>query len=129
MATASFWKVQDNKYSIQFNAVKPRERKVIVQLLKGWEEIGSGFHRNGDELFIFSRSLLEDESIYKFVKELPFDTVEMKKDGTNKVVKTKNSKKTKTKPLTKVTKSAKIKGSRSCSKCGVTGHNSRTCKA
>ena len=124
LTSASFWKIESNKYAFQFNHVKPKDRKVIFTLFKGWETTASGFHKNGTELFIFSKSLLEDESIYKFAKNIPFPTSEQKKDGTMKPVKNGRNK-----ALTKSKKSATIRKQRTCSLCGQKGHNSRTCKA
>jgi hypothetical protein len=58
---------------------------------------------------------LEDESIYKFVKQLPFPLVEEKKNGELKTVKTQFNDTKKRKPLTSSKSHGKIKGSRSCS--------------
>lgn len=128
MVTASLWKIESNTYSIQFNKVKPKERKVIFQLLKDWKQVANGYHRDGSELFILSKKVVEDENIYKTLKELPFPLTEEKKSGQVKTIKTQfNSTKTR-KTLTSSKKHAKIRGQRSCSKCGQVGHNSRTCK-
>jgi len=128
MVTANLWKIETNTYSIQVNKVKPKQRKEIKQMFKGWKETAVGFHRDGSQLFIFSKELAKDESIYKFAKQLPFPLIEEKKNGEEKPVKTQfNDTKTR-KPLTSSKTYGKIKGVRSCSKCGAKGHNSRTCK-
>jgi len=128
METVSLWKVENNRYALQFNKVKPRERSVIFSLLKGWQETGSGFHRDGSEIFIFSKDLLEDEDIYRFVRELPFPIIEEKKSGESKRVKTAFRPEKIKPPLTNAKGSAKIRGQRICSQCGVAGHNVRSCK-
>lgn len=128
MITASLWKVEENTYSIQVNKVNPKHRNEIKQIFKDWRETAVGFHRDGLQLFIFSKKLLQDESIYKFAKQLPFPLTEEKKSGEIKPVKTSfNNTKTR-KPLTSTSACGKIKGTRTCSKCGQKGHNSRTCK-
>lgn len=128
MVTASLWKIEADTYSIQFDKVKPKERKVIFQILKDWKEVATGFHRDGSELYILSKKIVEDENIYATLKQLPFPLTEEKKSGQRKTIKTQfNSTKTR-KPLTKIKSCGKIKGKRSCSKCGQIGHNSRTCK-
>ena len=129
MATASLWKVENNRYALQFNKVQPKERGVIFNFLKGWQETGSGFHRDGSEIFIFSKNLVEDEDIYRFLKDLPFPLQEEKKSGESKKVKTAFIREKPKQPLTNAKGSAKIKGKRICSRCGAAGHNTRTCKA
>lgn len=129
MATASLWKVENNRYALQFNKVKPKERSVIFSLLKDWQETGSGFHRDGSQVLIFSKNLLEEENIYRFVRNLPFPLIEEKKTGEIKRIKTAARREDAKKSLTEQKKSAKIKGKRICSKCGEPGHNVRTCKS
>ena len=128
MATGNLWKVESNIYSIQVSEINKKEKKEIKQIFKDWKETASGFHRDGSQLLIFSKELLEDENIYKFVKQLPFPLVEEKKNGELKTVKTRFSDTKTRKPLTSSKNHGKIKGSRSCSRCGQKGHNSRTCK-
>lgn len=128
MVTANLWKIETNTYSIQVNKVKPKQRKEIKQMFKGWKETAVGFHRDGSQLFIFSKELTKDESIYKFAKQLPFPLTEEKKSGKTKPVKTQFNDTKRRKPLTSSKTCGKIKGVRSCSKCGAKGHNSRTCK-
>jgi len=36
MVTANLWKIETNTYSIQVNKVKPKQRKEIKQMFKGW---------------------------------------------------------------------------------------------
>lgn len=128
MATATFWKVEDNKYTIQFSEVKPKEKSTIFNLLSEWNETGSGFHRDGTELFLFSKSLLENENIYKFVKSMPFPVTEEKKSGESKKIKTLHKESGQKKSLTDQKSRGKISGGRICSQCGQVGHNKRTCK-
>lgn len=128
MVTANLWKIETNTYSIQVNKVKPKERKEIKQLFKGWKETAVGFHRDGSQLFIFSKELSENENVYSFAKLLPFPLTEEKKSGQVKEIKTRFNDTKRRKTLTKTKTCGKIKGKRSCSKCGHVGHNSRTCK-
>lgn len=128
MVTANLWKIENNTYSIQFNKVNPKDKKVIFKLLNDWKETGIGFHKDGTELYIFSKTLLEEENIYNSLKHLPFPLTEEKKNGSIKTIKTKFKHTKRSTSLTKQEKSAKIKEGRSCSKCGRKGHNSRTCK-
>ena len=128
MVTANMWKVETNKYSIQFNNVKRKERKVILDLLKDWEEKAVGFHPDGSELYIFSKKVSDNENIYNSLRKLPYPLTEERKNGSIKTIKTEfNDAKTR-KDLTSSKTCGKIKGVRSCSKCGAKGHNSRTCK-
>jgi len=128
MVTANMWKVETNKYSIQFNNVKRKERKVILDLLKDWEEKAVGFHPDGSELYIFSKKVSDNENIYNSLRKLPYPLTEERKNGSIKTIKTEfNDAKTR-KALTSSKTCGKIKGVRSCSKCGAKGHNSRTCK-
>ena len=129
MVTANLWKIENDKYSIQFNRVKPKERKVIFEMLKDWRKVGTGFHSDGSEIFILLKEATENENVYPTLKQLPFPLTEEKKSGKITTIKTRyNSTKTRRR-LTKSENRGKIKGKRSCSKCGQIGHNSRTCKA
>ena len=128
MVTANMWKVETNTYSIQFNNVKRKERKVILELLEDWEEKAIGFHPDGSELYIFSKKVSNNENIYSSLKKLPFPLTEERKNGSLKTIKTEFNRTKTRKNLTSSKKRAKIKGQRSCSKCGQAGHNSRTCK-
>ena len=128
MVTVNLWKTETNTYSIQFNKVSPKQRKEIYKIVEDWKQIASGFHRDGSEVLIFSKTLETKENIYSFVKSMPFPVTEEKKSGELKTVKTKFNRTKRSKPLTKTKSSGKIKGKRSCSKCGQIGHNSRTCK-
>lgn len=128
MAIAAFWKVEDNKYTIQFSQVKPKEKSTIFNLLNDWNETGNGYHRDGTELFLFSKSLLENEDIYKFVKSMPFPVTEEKKSGESKKIKTLYKEVNKKKDLTSPKIRGKISGGRICSQCGQAGHNKRTCR-
>lgn len=128
MVTANLWKIENDTYSIQFNKVRPKEKKLIFKLLSDWKETASGFHSDGSELLIFSKKVMSNENIYKSLKELPFPLVEEKKSGELKSVKTQYKDTKTSKGLTMPKKSAKIGGGRTCSRCGNKGHNSRTCK-
>lgn len=130
MATGALWKVEDSRYFLQFNSVKPREKAVLFDLLKDWNKTGSGYHKDGTELLIFSKNVEGD--IYKFVKQLPFPLIEEKKSGQSikiktawtpgeKILKKNFNKKEKTKAASKEA------GTRICSLCGDSGHNRRTC--
>lgn len=125
MAIGSFWKT-DEKYVIQFDKVKPREKTIIFNTLKEWSESGSGYHKDGTEIFIFSNKTLDEENVYGLVKSMPFPFTEEKRNGTIKKIRTNHT--TKKLDLTSQKNDVKI-GGRTCSKCGVKGHNSRTCKA
>jgi hypothetical protein len=127
MVNATLWKTESDVYSIQFDRVKPKDKKEIKEIFKKWKQIASGFHRDGSELFIFSKKILENEDVYKFVKQLPYPVKEEKKNGETKVVKTQFNHTKSSKPLTSPKNHAKIAGGRTCSRCGQKGHNSRTC--
>jgi hypothetical protein len=129
MVTANMWKVETNTYSIQFNNVKRKERKVILELLEDWEEKAIGFHPDGSELYIFSKKVSDNENIYSALKKLPYPLTEERKNGSLKTIKTEFNRTKTSKNLTSSKKRARIKGQRSCSRCGQIGHNSRTCKA
>lgn len=128
MVTVNLWKTETNTYSIQFNKVSPKQRKEIYKIVEDWKQVASGFHRDGSEVLIFSKTLETKENIYSFVKSMPFPVTEEKKSGELKTVKTKFNRTKRSKPLTKTKSCGKIKGKRSCSKCGQIGHNSRTCR-
>jgi len=127
MAVGSMWKA-DNKFVIQFNQVKPREKSFIFKSLKEWNESGSGFHKDGTEVLIFSNTLFDEEKVYSLVKSMPFPFTEESRNGNSKKIKTQYNCKVKEKGLTDSRSHGKIGGGRTCSKCGFKGHNSRTCK-
>lgn len=124
MVVGNLWKKASDEYSIQFDNVKPREKRTILGIFRDWRSVGSGFKRDGSEVLIFSKKVGEEENIYLSLRELPFPLFEEKKSG--KLVKVKTGRKSL--PLTPTKNCGKIKTSRTCSKCGVKGHNSRTCK-
>lgn len=125
MAVGVLWKT-DEKFVVQFSHVKPREKTVIFNSLKEWKESGSGFHKDGTEIFLFSNTTLDEDKVMSLVKSFPFPFTEEKRNGTTRKIRTKCT--AKRKILTSTEKPAKIKGKRSCSRCGQIGHNSRTCK-
>ena len=121
MANAKIWKTEEKKYSVQFDNVGPKERKTILTMFSTWREIGTGFHKDGTQVFIFSKQYSEEDSLRQFLKEIPFPVIEERKSGKIRRIKTKA-------PLTPPEKRAKISKGRTCSLCGEKGHNSRTCK-
>lgn len=124
MAVGIMWKTEE-KFVVQFSHVKPREKKVIFNNLKDWSQTGSGFHKDGTEVFIFSNTMIDEHNALSLVKSFPFPFTEEKRNGTTRKIRT--NYRTERNPLTSPEKPAKIKGKRSCSKCGQNGHNSRTC--
>ena len=126
MAIGSVWK-EEEKFVIQFNNVKPKEKRLISKTLNDWKESGSGFHRDGTEVLLFSSHLYDEERVYQLVKSMPFPFTEEKKNGQSKSIKTEYDRELKRRRLTEKKKRVKI-GGRTCSKCGEKGHNSRTCK-
>lgn len=126
MAIGSVWK-EEEKFVIQFNNVKPKEKRLISKTLNDWKESGSGFHRDGTEVLLFSSRLYDEEKVYQLVKSMPFPFTEEKKNGQSKSIKTEYDRELKRRRLTEKKNRVKI-GGRTCSKCGVKGHNSRTCK-
>lgn len=127
MALGSVWKA-DEKFVVQFNDVKPKEKKLIFNNFQDWKQTGSGFQKNGAEVFIFSNSFYDEEKVMKLVKSLPFPFTEENRNGGSKKIRTQHNHTTEEQPLTSSKNHGKIKGSRSCSRCGQKGHNSRTCK-
>jgi hypothetical protein len=121
MANAKIWKTEEKKYSVQFSNVEPKERKTILNMFSTWREVGTGFHSDGTQLFIFSKQYGEEQHLREFLKTIPFPLIEEGKSGKIKNIKTRA-------PLTSSSKRAKIREGRTCSKCGIKGHNSRTCK-
>lgn len=126
MASGSFWK-NENNYTVQFNNVTPRDKRIISKTFNEWRETGSGFHKDGTEILIFSTQEQDEKKIISLVKEMPFPFTEEKKNGQSKKIRTKYAEKRK--GLTARKKCGKISGGRACSKCGAAGHNSRTCRA
>jgi hypothetical protein len=127
MAIGSIWKA-DDKFVIQFNNVKPREKPIIFNSLNGWSQSGSGFQKDGTEIFIFSNKTEDESKVFQIVKSFPFPFTEEKKNGESKKIRTQHNDKTKAQPLTRSPLRAKIGGGRTCSRCNQKGHNSRTCK-
>lgn len=125
MAVGILWKT-DDKFVVQFDKVNSKDKKIIKKSFNEWSPSGSGFHKDGTEIFIFSHKNLDEEIVISLVKSLPFPFTEEKRNGTTRKIRTKCTAKCKT--LTSTEKPAKIKGKRSCSRCGQIGHNSRTCK-
>lgn len=128
MAIGSLWK-EEEKFIIQFNKVKPKEKSLIFKTLTDWKESGSGFHKDGTEVYLFYNNLYDEEKVLSLVKSFPFPFTEEKKNGQTKAIKTEYDREQKRQRLTEKAKRVKIGGGkRSCSKCGAKGHNSRTCK-
>lgn len=127
MTTGKMWKVDENKYSIQFDNVHPKDKKIIKNILMGWNETGAGFHKDGSEILIFSRNIENEESLYKSLFAIPFPLVEEKKSGKILSIKTSASRKQK-KSLTDPFSGAKVRKPRTCARCGNNGHDTRTCK-
>jgi hypothetical protein len=125
MTKGSLWKAEE-KFVIQFDNVKPKDKKVILNSLQGWRESGSGFHRDGTEILIFSNKALDENVVRSIVKNMPFPFTEEKNNGTSKKIRT--CYKAKKDGLTESQSRDKIAKGRACSKCGLKGHNSRTCK-
>ena len=127
MAVGSMWKA-DDKFVVQFSHVKPKEKPVIFNALKGWVQSGSGFHKDGTEIFIFSNKLHNEDKVVSLVKSFPFPFTEEKKNGESKKIRTQHKDKVEAGHLTRSVVRAKIGEGRTCSRCGNKGHNSRTCK-
>lgn len=127
MAIGTVWK-EEEKFVIQFNKVKPKERSLIFKKLTDWKETGSGFHKDGTEVYLFSNTMYDEEKVYSLVKSMPFPFTEEKRNGKICIIKTEYDRELKRRRLTEKKDRVKI-GGRTCSKCGVKGHNSRTCKA
>lgn len=125
MASGSFWK-NENNYTVQFNNVTARDKKIISKTFNDWRETGNGFHKDGTEILLFSTQEQDEKKVISLVKEMPFPFTEEKKNGQSKKIRTKYAEKCK--GLTARKKCGKIGGSRTCSRCGIKGHNSRTCK-
>lgn len=126
MAIGSLWK-NDDQYVVQFNNVTPREKSFIKKNFNAWKESGNGFHKDGTEILLFSTKEQDEKEIFSLVKDMPFPFTEEKKNGQSKKIRTKHI--PKAKGLTTEKKRVKIGEGRTCSKCGIKGHNSRTCKA
>jgi len=124
MATGTIWKT-DDKYVVQFNEVRPKEKRIIFNNLHDWNQSGSGYHKDGTEIFLFSSNDNDEKKIFSLIKDMPFPFFEEKKSGKIKKIRTKHVVKT---DLTGKGSRGKIGGGRSCSRCGAKGHNSRTCK-
>lgn len=127
MAIGTIWKA-DDKFVIQFNNVKPREKPIIFNTLTGWNQAGSGFQKDGTEIFIFCCKTTDENKVFQVVKNFPFPFTEEKKNGQSKKIRTQHVSTPKAKGLTRSTIHDKIDGGRTCSRCGQKGHNSRTCK-
>lgn len=125
MAIGSVWKT-DDKFVIQFNEVRPGEKRFIFNLLRDWNTSGQGFHKDGTEVFLFSNKILDEDKLFQLVKSMPFPFTEEKKSGKSKKIST--NYKAGEVSLTPIKKHGKV-GGRTCSKCGIKGHNARTCKA
>lgn len=126
MAIGSVWKA-DEKFVVQFNKVKPKDKRIIDKTFQEWNPSGSGFHRDGTEVLIFSSTMLDEEKVFNLVKNMPFPFTEEKRNGTSKKIRTCYT--GKDRGLTGPQKDGRISRGRTCSKCGTKGHNSRTCKA
>lgn len=127
MAVGSIWKT-DDKFVIQFNNVKPKEKPIIFNSLVDWNQAGSGFQKDGTEIFIFCYKTTDESKVLQVVKNFPFPFTEEKKNGESKKIRTQHNDKVKPEVLTRSLVRARMEGCRTCSKCGGKGHNSRTCK-
>ena len=121
MAQGSLWK-NDGKFVVQLSKVSRKDKKVIFDTFQEWNKTGAGFNKDGTEIFLFTRTGVEDKEVFSLVKGLPFPFTEEKSNGISKKIRTKYA------VLTKTSVRAKVQQGRTCSKCGIKGHNSRTCK-
>ena len=126
MAIGSFWKNEDS-YTVQFNNVTPREKSLIIRTFDNWKNSGNGFHKDGTEILLFTTTEKDETKILSLVKNMPFPFTEERRNGTSRKIRTNYT--AEQKRLTETKNYGKISGGRTCSKCGVKGHNSRTCKA
>lgn len=124
MAIGSVWKT-DDKFVIQMSKVEPKEKRLIFSTLKDWSNSGQGFHKDGTEVFLFSNKSYDEEKVFQLVKNMPFPFTEEKKNGKSRQIRTNYI--AKQDSLTSSKRRAKV-GGRTCSRCGIKGHNSRTCK-
>ena len=133
MAEGILWKQEQDRFVVQLNNVKPKERKFIKEQFSDWNNTGHGTQKDGTEVFLYSKKAENESQIMTIVKSLPFPFVQENiKNGKIKKIKTcyDNPKlQNKLEGLTKSKSSDKIKRSRTCSRCGIVGHDMRTCKA
>jgi len=87
------WKqfTNENKqstYKLQLEgSLSTKERKKILEELKGWTEVGYGWYKNGKEVLrLFTRSFQDKSSWIKWAKEFPYDLKELSKSGKTKKI-------------------------------------------
>ncbi len=124
MIEASIWKTNPTTYTLQIHFKNKKQFDELSQLLKDWHLVATGIKKTGDILNIFRKEFEDPKSWLSFAKTLPLKLVEMDKDGNKKPVKTAVSTRKKSVKTIKLTKQT----GRKCGKCGLAGHNSRTCK-
>jgi hypothetical protein len=127
MVEGCIWKTNPTTYNLQLVFKNNTEFKTLDSYLKDWRLTGTGTNKNGYILNIFSKEFQDPKNWISFAKSLPFEIYECDRDGNKKRVKTAVAVKRTRKTSKTVVKSAKQSG-RCCGKCGMSGHNSRTCK-
>ena len=128
MAIGNVWKAEE-KFVVQFSNVKPKEKKIIMSSFQDWNKSGSGFHKDGTEIYLFSNTNLDERGVFSLVKNMPFPFTEEKKSGKTRQIRTKHIAKQKSLTEKKNSDKVKIRKPSTCSRCGKLGHNSRRCDA
>lgn len=127
MVEGCIWKTNPTTYNLQLQFKNNTEFKTLDPFLKDWRLTGTGVNKSGEILNIFCKEFSDPKTWNTFARTLPIRLFECDRDGNKKQVKTAVAVKRARKSTKTVVKSAK-QGGRSCGKCGMTGHNSRTCK-
>ena len=75
-------------YKLQVEGyMSAKERKKILAELKGWKEVGYGWHKSGKgELRLFTRLFQDKASWISWAKEFPYDLKEINKNGRTKKI-------------------------------------------
>lgn len=136
MIEATAWKTTLEKgtkrcvYRMEVKGVSKDTRKQINSALTGWRESGYGYNaRTGEEILFFSKDFGDTQKWMEWAKS--FDAFVLKELDKNGDVKKYVRIGLKPGQVSSITgrKSSLKKGTRSCSKCGESGHNARTCRA
>jgi len=75
-------------YKLQLEGdLSAKERKKVLAELKGWKEVGYGWHKSGKaELRLFVRSFQDRNSWIKWAKAFPYELKELNRNGKTKKI-------------------------------------------
>lgn len=128
MITASAWRIKlgnitSHTYRLQTSGINQKNVKKVMKLLKDWKVVATIFSNNSKKYndFVFQKKFKNDQQWNKWAKGVEIPLIEY--SSTSDSIKTDfGAKKSKKNKRTKKKRKILV-----CGKCGLPGHNARTC--